>query len=60
MQTQRKIERRALRPAEAAIAYGLSRTKIYDLMKSGRLASARVDGARLITVDALEALVAPK
>jgi predicted DNA-binding transcriptional regulator AlpA len=29
-----KIERRALRPKEAAKAYGVSRTLIYDWMKS--------------------------
>jgi excisionase family DNA binding protein len=60
-QTQR-IERRALRPKEAAKAYGVSRTLIYEWMKAGKLASVRLGGARLIAVDALEALItgAPK
>jgi excisionase family DNA binding protein len=57
-QTEQKIERRALRPREAAKAYGVSRTLIYEWLKSGRLASVRLGGARLIAVDALEALIA--
>jgi excisionase family DNA binding protein len=52
-----KTERRALRPKEAAANYGVSRTLIYEWMKSGRLASVRLGGARLIPVDALEALL---
>lgn len=56
-QTQ-KLERRALRPKDAATAYGVSRTLLYEWMKTGRLASVRVGGARLIAVDALEALIA--
>ena len=57
-----KIERRALRPKEAASAYGVSRTLIYEWMKTGRLKSVRLGGARLIAIDALEALLvgAPK
>jgi excisionase family DNA binding protein len=58
IQPQLKIERRALRPKEAAKAYGVSRTLIYEWMKEGRLASVRLGGARLIAVDALEALIA--
>jgi excisionase family DNA binding protein len=49
--------RRALRPKHAAETYGVSRTLIYEWMKSGRLASVKVGGARLIPVDALEALL---
>ena len=56
-QTQ-SFERRALRPKEAARAYGVSRTLIYEWMKTGRLKSVRLGGARLITVEALEALIA--
>ncbi len=59
MTTQsQKTERRALRPKEAARAYGVSRTLIYSWLKTGRLASVRLGGARLIAVDALEALIA--
>ena len=56
--TNANVERRALRPKEAAKAYGVSRTLIYEWMKAGRLASVRLGGARLIAVDALEALIA--
>ena len=56
MQIQ-KFERRALRPKEAARAYGVSRTLIYEWLKSGRLRSVRLGGARLIPVEALEALI---
>ena len=58
MHSEETIERRALRPRQAAKAYGVSRTLIYEWLKSGRLASVRVGGTRLISVDALEALVA--
>ena len=53
-----KIERRALRPKEAAATYGVSRTLIYEWMKSGRLASVKLGGARLIPIDGLEAMLA--
>lgn len=52
-----EIERRALRPKEAAKAYGVGRVTLYEWMKSGRLASVKLGGARLIPVDALEALL---
>ncbi len=57
-QTEKKTERRALRPKEAAKAYGVGRVTIYEWMKSGKLASVKIGGARLIAVDALEALIA--
>ncbi len=53
-----QIGRRALRAKEAAKAYGVSRTLLYMWMKEGRLASVKLGGARLIAVDALEALIA--
>lgn len=53
-----KDSRRALRPRHAAEIYGVSRTLIYEWMKAGRLASVKLGGARLIPVDALEALLA--
>jgi len=55
--SQHKIERRALRPKQAAQTYGVGRVTLYGWMKSGRLASVKVGGARLIPVDALEALL---
>ena len=54
------FERRALRPKEAAKAYGVSRTLIYEWLKDGRLKSVRLGGARLITIEALDALVDPR
>ncbi len=54
---QDKIERRALRPKQAAQTYSIGRVTLYGWMKSGRLASVKVGGARLIPVDALEALL---
>jgi excisionase family DNA binding protein len=57
-QFQGSVERRALRPKHAASMYGISRTLIYEWIKSGRLASVKLGGARLIPVDALEALLA--
>jgi excisionase family DNA binding protein len=62
LQSHEKGERRALRPKHAASVYGVSRTLIYEWMKSGKLASVKLGGARLIPVDALEALLtgAPK
>jgi len=56
--SDRRIERRALRPKEAAKACGVGRVTLYEWMKSGRLASVKIGGARLIAVDALEALIA--
>jgi excisionase family DNA binding protein len=55
--SEQKVERRALRPKEAAKAYGVGRVTLYEWMKSGRLASVKLGGARLIPVDALEALL---
>ena len=51
------IERRALRPKQAAQTYGVGRVTLYEWMKTGRLASVKIGGARLIPVDALEALL---
>lgn len=56
-QSNTNFGRRALRPKEAARAYGVSRTIIYEWIKSGRLKSVRLGGARLIPVEALEALI---
>jgi excisionase family DNA binding protein len=56
-QSQPSVDRRALRPKQAARIYGVSRTLIYDWMKRGKLTSVKVGGARLIPVDALENLL---
>ena len=57
-QSHGKLERRALRPKEAAKAYGVGRVTLYEWMKSGKLTSVKIGGARLIPVDCLEALLA--
>ena len=47
-----------LTPSEAALALGIGRSKVYELMRSGTLASVRIDSCRRIPVDDLAALVA--
>mgnify|MGYP001155198368 CR=1 FL=1 len=51
------MERLLLTAQEAAQSLGVSRTKIYDLMRSGRLRSVKIGGSRRIPVDALAELV---
>lgn len=54
---------RGMRPtvtvAEACIATGLGRTKIYEAIGDGRLTSIKVDGRRLIHVSSLVKLLEP-
>jgi excisionase family DNA binding protein len=45
------------RPAEAARVLGMGRTSVFALLKSGRLRSVKLGGARYITVEALRAFV---
>ncbi|GAA1797245.1 helix-turn-helix domain-containing protein [Planosporangium flavigriseum] len=52
------IERRSVRPAEAAALLGVCRDTIYVLMRSGRLRSVKLGRARLIPVAAIEELLA--
>jgi excisionase family DNA binding protein len=52
------MERRAFHVKDAAKTYGLSRSKLYDLMKAGTLHTVKIGGRRLIPRDALEALIA--
>ena len=51
------MERKCVRPAEAARVLGVCRDTIYVLMRSGRLRSVRVGRARLIPVAALDELL---
>ena len=46
------------RVSEAALALGLSRAKVYELINSGALRAVRIDGARRIRAADLEAFVA--
>jgi excisionase family DNA binding protein len=43
---------------EAAEALAISRSKLYELLAAGAVASIRIDGARRVPVAALEAYVA--
>jgi excisionase family DNA binding protein len=49
-------EKRAFRINEFCAAYGLGRTKTYELIKIGRLRTVLVGGRRLIHKDDAEAL----
>jgi excisionase family DNA binding protein len=51
------MEQLLYRPKEAAKVLGMSRDKLYDLIRSGRLDSVKDGGARFITCDALAAYV---
>ena len=46
-----------LTPADAARALSISRTRVYELMASGRLRSVKIGRSRRIPVDALGAFV---
>ena len=52
------MDRLLLTPIEAARALGIGRTKVYELIASGRLRSVRLDGCRRITRDDLAEFVA--
>ena len=47
-----------LTPVEAARVLGIGRTKVYELITTGRLRSVRLDGCRRITPEDLAAFVA--
>jgi excisionase family DNA binding protein len=46
--------------AEAAEALAISRSKLYELLAAGAVASLRIDGSRRVPVAALEAYVAER
>ncbi len=51
------MEQLMYRPIEAARMLGMGRTAVFALLKSGRLRSVKLGGARYITADALRAFV---
>ena len=51
------MEQLMYRPVEAAHMLGMGRTAVFGLIKSGRLRSIKLGGARFITADALRAFV---
>lgn len=52
------MERKCVRPAEAARLLGVCRDTVYVLMRSGRLRSVRLGRARLIPLAAIDELLA--
>jgi excisionase family DNA binding protein len=52
------VDRVLLRANEAADALGVSRSKVYELLASGRLRSVNVDGARRVPCEAVREFVA--
>ena len=51
------MDRLLLRPAEAAEAIGIGRSKVYELLASGELPSIRIGGSVRIPVAALQAWI---
>ena len=52
------MEKLLLTPAEAAICLGIGRSKLYELLAGGVVASIRIGNCRRIPFSALEAFVA--
>jgi excisionase family DNA binding protein len=52
------MERLLLRPVEAAEVIGVSRSKLYELLASGDLPSARIGASVRVPVEALRAWIA--
>jgi excisionase family DNA binding protein len=48
---------RAVKPREACRLYSMGRTKLYALMKSGKLRTVKIGGTRLVPIEELEALL---
>ena len=55
-----KVEPISLRIPEAVRLTGLSRSRIYELMKSGEIAYAKVGNSTLILMDSLRAFIERK
>ena len=51
------MEQLMYRPVEAAQVLGIGRTRVFALIKSGRLRSVKLGAARFITAEALRAFV---
>jgi excisionase family DNA binding protein len=52
------FEKQAYRINEFCSAFGLGRTKVYELIGSGKLRTVLVGGRRLIPAEAAKALIA--
>jgi excisionase family DNA binding protein len=51
------MEQLMYRPAEAAQVLGIGRTRVFALIKSGRLRSVKLGAARFITAEALQTFI---
>jgi excisionase family DNA binding protein len=51
------MDKLLLTPTEAAIALGIGRSKVYELLRAGQLRSVRIGTCRRIPADALNDLV---
>jgi excisionase family DNA binding protein len=51
------MDRLLLTPREAATALGIGRSKLYELLRIGAIASVRIGSSRRIPASALEAYV---
>jgi excisionase family DNA binding protein len=51
------VEKLLLKPEEAAEALSIGRSKVYELIGTGQLASVRIGSSRRIPADALVAFV---
>lgn len=51
------MERLLFTPEEAARAIGIGRSKLYELLRSGRIESVRIGGSRRVPRQALEEYV---
>jgi len=52
--TEQTVNRKLYRVEEVANALDIGRTKVFDLIRSGQLASVKVGGSRRITEQAIE------
>ena len=51
------MEKLLLTPTEAADALGIGRSKVYELLRAGTLASVRIDSCRRIPLEDLKAMI---
>lgn len=52
------MDKLLLTPTEAADALGIGRSKVYELLRAGTLASIRIDSCRRIPLEDLTAMIA--
>ena len=52
------MQPRLLTPEQAARLLAISRSKVYELMRAGRLDAIKIDGSRRVPVEAVEEFIA--